>query len=582
MFFAYPTVQVSNLHDNYDYIIVGGGTAGCFLANRLSQNVGVSVLLLERGGVQDGWISRVPLFSSHFASDGSRSWVTQSTAQALFDNREIDVAGGNCLGGSSRINSMLYTRGLPAEFNAWTKSGSWDYASLEPWFIKSETNLDFHGVVKGYSGTKGEWLHRSHKHLHWVHSEHIIKASSSFGIPYVDDPNSPHQPAHGCAKIHYSIDRWGRRCSTFSAFLPRSLANSRAHRLHICPNTLVRSIEVASSPKNRTLRAEGVWVQAKNVTPRLIRARKEIILCAGPIGSPHLLLLSGIGPKHHLQENEIKVKKDLPGVGSHLQDHLAVPLQFRIPMSDSLSKILLRPWILLKELFLYIFFGLGLLLSPVLELSVFVQSRLLDDKLRVPSYSAQDMDGSKPENRPDFEIMPASSAHPLTPFIQIAVAKHLQGGLSFYVVTLQPTSMGTVRLASSDPSLPPAVNPNWLSTAHDIALHRKAVRFALRLKQQMAEQRYPITDFETPNVNSDADIDAYVRATCVSTYHYSSTCRMASEDADGVVDEELKVHGVDGLRIADSSVFPGILSTHIAAATVAVAEKCAELLQQDF
>ncbi|KAJ7642736.1 alcohol oxidase [Mycena polygramma] len=576
MFFTYPTVQVSDLHDNYDYIIVGGGTAGCVLANRLSQNAGVSVLLLERGGVQDTWISRVPLFSSHFASDGSRSWVTQSTAQAHVDNRKIDVAGGNCLGGSSRINSMLYTRGLPAEFNAWTKSGSWNYAILEPCFIKSETNLDsIHKVAKGYSGTKGEWLHRSHKHLHWIHSEHIIKATSSFGIPYVDDPNSPHQPAHGCAKIHYSIDRLGRRCSTFSAFLPRSLASSRAHRLHICPNTLVRSIELISSPKHRILKAEGVWVQPKNSTSatRLIRARKEIILCAGPIGSPHLLLLSGIGPKRHLRENGIVVKKDLPGVGSHLQDHLSVPVQFRIPMSDSLSKLLLRPWILLKELFLYIFLGLGLLLSPVLELSVFVQSRLLDEKFRVPSYSAQDMDGSKPENRPDFEIMPASF---------IAVAKHLQGGLSFYVVTLQPTSMGTVRLKSSDPSLPPAVNPNWLSTAHDIALHRKAVRFALRLKEQMMEQGYPITDYQTPNFNSDADIDAYVRATCISTYHYSSTCRMASEDADGVVDEELKVHGVDGLRIADSSVFPGILSTHLAAATVAAAEKCAELLQQDF
>jgi choline dehydrogenase-like flavoprotein len=173
MFFTYPTVEVSALRDNYDYIVVGefvilrfrilcsrcliqgGGTAGCVLANRLSQNVGTSVLLLERGGVQDSWISRVPLFSSHFASDGSRSWVTQSTTQEHVDNREIEIIGGNCLGGSSRINAMLYTRGLPAEFNSWTKSGSWDYASLEPCFIKSETNLDSHRGVKAYNGTKG-------------------------------------------------------------------------------------------------------------------------------------------------------------------------------------------------------------------------------------------------------------------------------------------------------------------------------------------------------------------------------------------------------------------------------------------
>ncbi|KAJ7642731.1 alcohol oxidase [Mycena polygramma] len=571
MFSTYPTVKVSSLHDSYDYIIVGGGTAGCVLANRLSQNVGLSVLLLERGGVQDTWISRVPLFSSHFASDGSRSWVTRSTPQVHVDNRQIDIIGGNCLGGSSRINAMLYTRGLPAEFNAWTKSGNWDYASLEPCFIKSETNLDStQGVTKEYSGTKGEWLHRSHKHLHWVHSEHIIKATSSFGIPYVDDPNSPHQPAHGCAKIHYSIDQWGRRSSTFSAFLPRKLANSRAHRLHICPNTLVRSIELASGPKNRILKAEGVWIQAMNGAPRLIRARKEIVLCAGPIGSPHLLLLSGIGPKHHLSEQGIDVRKDLPGVGYHLQDHLSVPIQFRVPVSDSLAKIELRPWLLLKELILYLVFGLGLLLSPVLELSIFVQSCLLDENFRVPSHSQQDMDGSKPENRPDIEIMPIAWGD---------VSKHRQGGLTLFSVLLRPTSMGTVRLTSSDPTLAPAVDPNWLATTHDIAIHRNGVRFALRLKAQMTEQGYPIADHDTPSSNSDHDIDAFVRAKCLSTYHYSSTCRMGPEDADGVVDEELKVHGVEGLRLADSSIFPEVLSTHLAAATVAVAEKCAGLLQ---
>ncbi|KAF7356525.1 Pyranose dehydrogenase 2 [Mycena venus] len=572
MFSAYPIVEMANLRDDYDYIIVGGGTAGCVLANRLSQNVGISVLLLERGGVQDTWISRVPLFSSHFASDGSRSWVTKSTAQAHVDNREIEIIGGNCLGGSSRINGMLYTRGLPAEFNAWTKSGNWDYASLESCFIKSETNLDSHRGVKDYNGTKGEWLHRSHTHLHWIHSEHIIKATSSLGIPYVEDPNSPYQPAHGCAKIHYSIDRSGRRCSTFAAFLPRSLAYSRRERLHICPNALVRRIELTSSSNSGMLKAEGVWVQPKNgsTQPRLLRARKEIVLCAGPIGSPHLLLLSGIGPKDHLEKRGIVVNKDLCGVGSHLQDHLTVPVQFRVPVSDSLAKIELRPWLILKELILYIFFGLGLLLSPVLELSVFVQSRLLNENFGVSSYSKHDLDSSISENRPDIEIMPIAWGE---------VTKHRQGGLCFFTVMLRPTSMGSIRLKSSDPRIPPDINPNYLSTAHDIAVHRKAIRFALRLKDRMVEQGYPVADYEAPDFNSDQDIDAYVRSKCQSTYHYSSTCRMGPEDGGGVVDEELKVHGVEGLRIADSSIFPEILSTHVAAATVAIAENCCDMLQ---
>ncbi|KAF8216592.1 alcohol oxidase [Mycena galopus ATCC 62051] len=573
MFSTYPTVELSALRDNYDYIIVGGGTAGCVLANRLSQNVGISVLLLERGGVQNTWVSRVPLFSSHFASDGSRSWVTKSTAQPHVDNREIEIIGGNCLGGSSRINAMLYTRGLPAEYNAWTKSGSWDYATLEPSFIKSETNLDSHRGVKAYNGTEGEWLHRSYTYLHWIHSEHLIKATSSLGIPYVEDPNSPFQPAHGCAKIHYSIDRKGQRCSTFAAFLPRTLAKSRVERLHICPNTIVRRIELTNLNRGM-LKAEGVWVQSKNAAtpPRLIRARKEIILCAGPIGSPHLLQLSGIGPRDHLEEHGISVKKDLPGVGSHLQDHLTVPVQFRVPIPDSLAKIELRPWLFLKELILYVFFGLGLLLSPVLELAVFIQSRLLDEKFRVSAYSEYDLDSSIPENRPDIEIMPIAWGD---------VAKHRQGGFCLFAVMLRPTSMGTVRLKSSDPSIPPAINPNYLSTSHDIDVHRKAIRFALRLKDRMVEQGYPVADYEAPDFNSDHDIDAYVRSKCQSTYHYSSTCRMGSEDGikGGVVDEELKVHGVQSLRIADSSIFPEILSTHLAAATVAVAERCSAMLQ---
>ncbi|KAJ7759242.1 GMC oxidoreductase [Mycena metata] len=587
MFAGYPSVDIADLLDTYDYVVVGGGTAGCVLANRLSRDVGASVLLLERGGIQDSWISRVPLFSSHFASDGSRSWVTKSIAQGHADNREMEIIGGNCLGGSSRINAMLYTRGLPAEFNAWTKSGSWDYRSMEPHFVKSESNLDRKLDSEKHSGTTGgEWVHRSHNHLHWVHSEHIIKATSSMGIPYVEDPNSPFQPAHGCAKLHYSIDRRGQRCSTFAAFLPRQLALSRTHRLHICTNTLVCRIELSGGSEAGAVKSEGVWVKSRNdsTPPILIRARREVIMCAGPIGTPHLLLLSGIGPRDHLKDHGIAVKKDLPGVGSHLQDHLTVPVQFCVPVSDSLAKIQLRPWIILKELFLYLFFGLGLLLSPVLELSVFIQSRLLDKEFNVSSYSEHDMDSSNPENRPDIEIMPVRSgdityAH--TDTVQIAwgeVNKHRQGGLCFFTVMLRPTSMGTIRLNSNDPALPPAIDPNYLSTSHDISAHRKAVRFALRLKDRMVAQGYPVVTYSAPDFDSDQEIDAYVRSKCQSTYHYSSTCRMGPEHA-GVVDEDLKVHGVEGLRIADSSVFPEILSTHIAAATVAVAEKCSALLQ---
>ncbi|KAJ7126374.1 GMC oxidoreductase [Mycena crocata] len=581
MFFRapYPTVEIPRLLDEYDYIIVGGGTAGCVLANRLSRDKDSSVLLIERGGVQDAWASRVPLFSSHFASDGSRSWVSKTVPQKHANNREIELIGGSCLGGSSRINAMLYTRGLPAEFNAWTRSGKWNYEKILPYIVRSEKNLSGTRLAPtSYSGTEGEWSHRAHDHLHWTHSEHMIKATSSLGLPYIEDPNSPFQPAQGCAKLHYSIDSNGHRASTFKAFLPYELAQSRKQRLHICIDTLVRRIELVNN--SGTVRAEGVWIQPKRApTPsRLIRARKEVISCAGPIGSPHLLMLSGIGAAEHLKEHGITVMKDLPGVGSHLQDHLAVPVEFCVPLWDSLSRLSVRPWLILREIFLYIVFGVGLLLAPVLELSIFVQSRLLDDNLHVSTYSKQDMDASNPDNRPDIEVMTIAIAN--TPLLQG------QGGLNLYTVTTRPTSVGTVRLVSSDPAETPAVDPNYLSTASDVALHRKAVRFSVGMKEKMAAQGYPINDWKlTPSlVNSDEALDQYIRESCAGTQHRSSTCRMSPEhdgETGGVVDEDLKVYGVANLRIADSSVFPDIPACHLAAPTVAVAERCSALILEN-
>ncbi|TFY68440.1 hypothetical protein EVJ58_g1013 [Rhodofomes roseus] len=470
--FSYPTVPIARLAEEYDFIIVGGGTAACVLANRLSQEESVSVLVIERGAVGDGWLSSVPLLSSHFASDGSRSRVWNTVPQKHVNSRVFQLAGGNSLGGGSRINAMLYMRGVPAEYDAWSKAGckGWSYDEMLPYFVRIDVQRDAEGELK----------------------------------------------------------------------------------------------------------AEGVFIQSldRRASTRHIRAKREVILSAGPISSPQILLLSGIGPAEHLREHGIPVLKDLPGVGSHL-------LKF-------------QPWLILKELLLYLLFGIGLLLSPTLEIVIFLQSRLFDERYHSALSCDADSDASLSRNIADLEIMPVSVRDMTTTVSVRGPAQRYwlgggsgnlfsqfiaPGGLGLLSVNLRPTSLGTVRLASSNPEDDPIVDPNYLSTERDFSIMRQAVRFSIQLKEQMATQGYPITDFKLPASDSDADVDAFIRGACETTYHFSSTCRMAPEKEGGVVDDRLRVHGVRGLRVADSSVFPQILATHLAAPTVAVAEKCADMVK---
>ncbi|KAF5344214.1 hypothetical protein D9757_014410 [Collybiopsis confluens] len=268
-------------------------------------------------------------------------------------------------------------------------------------------------------------------------------------------------------------------------------------------------------------------------------------------------MLSGIGPASHLKEKEIGVVKDLPSVGSNLQDHFAVSVACEVPMSHSLVCLQKRPWIFSLELLKYLLFGTGMLLAPVVQVAVFASSLLLDEDGKPKAAAAASTE--KKTLLPDIEIMPMAYDSTDSP-------ETSRGMFSFLNVLLRPKSKGTVRLSSADPSDPPVVDPQYLSNSDDYAPLRASLKLTLRLRDRMIEQGYPMVDFGVPADEETASLDSFIRKRNRTTYHYSSTCRMGPDNGredGGAVNEELFVHGFDNLRVADSSVFPWILGTHL-------------------
>ncbi|KAF9067311.1 alcohol oxidase [Rhodocollybia butyracea] len=565
---SYPEFSLQEVFEEYDYIIIGGGTAGAVLANRLTTNGDSTVLLVERGPVADSWASRVPLLSSDFASDGSRTHKVSSVHQGSL-GRSIELFTGSVLGGTSRMNQMLYGRGLATEYNAWRDAGNpgWGWDDMKPYFLKSERAL--YPCDANIHNTQGEWCNRPSEALAFPGFSHVLEASKAAGLPNISDINSPEQPVVGCGLLHFTRDQHQHRSSTYSAFLPLELVVQRTSRLHILTNTEAIKLRTRARLGPGRFLVQGVELKSRaDAKQRYIQARKEVILCAGPFGSPHVLMLSGIGPARHLQEKDISVIRDIPAVGSNLGDHFGVSVAFEVPMAHSFVSLQRRPWIFIIELFKYLFFGTGMLLAPVVQIVLFASSLLLDEKgLPKSTEIRQDI-------LPDIEIMPMaydSTDNPVTS----------RGMFSFLNVLLHPESKGTVRLSSANPSDPLVIDPQYLTNGADFAPLRASLRLTLRLRDRMVEQGYPLIDFGVPDGEDDASLDKFICTRNRTTYHYSSTCRMGpdnGEESGGVVNEELFVHGFDNLRVADSSIFPWVLGTHLQAPTVAVAEKCADMI----
>ncbi|KAJ7090820.1 GMC oxidoreductase-domain-containing protein [Mycena belliarum] len=580
--FSNPYAQraVDKVASEYDFIIVGGGNAltGCVLARRLSEGGNHTVLLVERGDAGDSWLNRTPLTSLHHWSDGKHSNVFDSATDSGL-GRPFSLITGLGLGGSTQINGGQYTCGAPAEYNAWSKEGrpGWGYQDLKPYFDKSETWLG--PVPKEWHGSSGPLKVRSFKHYEYGSSEKAANAAGHLGFLPILDMHSPLEPSIGWNKMQFAVDANGSRQSSFRAYLPGSFVNSMTESLHVCTKAVAAKLEL-SRQKDGELRADSVEVHSVNGRHvRVVKARKEIILTSGALRTPQILMLSGIGPQEHLEKMGIEVVRHAPGVGAHLQDHIWVATSYNCPLSDSMWAMFRWPQTLVAQLYKYLRHGAGWFLCTTVEVEIFGISAFVHADGKPEALSSQSKDPFDPANRPDYAVMTCGIADPRGPGIDRS-----KGFFGLNCALMNPKSTGRVALRSRNPMETPICEMSYLSSHQDWAALRASLRVSVALAHQMQTDGYPLDDVKVPGALDDDTLDGFIKAGVETMYHYSSSCRMAPEadSLPGVVDHELRVHGVANLRISDASIFPSVPATHPQALIYAVAEKCADMILKTY
>jgi choline dehydrogenase len=525
---------------NFDYIIVGAGSAGCVLANRLSEDRSKSILLVEAGGSDRNPIFQIPLLAGVAYWKKSTNWNYVTTPQSHLNNREIKWPRGKVLGGSSTINGMMYMRGNAADYENWAQSGltGWSYEDVLPYFCRSECNPERSGDL--YHGQDGPLMVRKARGENPLYSD-FLAAGREEGARVNDDFNGCDQEGLGLYDFN---TRGGRRESSATAFLRPVMKRSN---LTIYTRTEVRRIMLLEG------RATGLVLRRGDRNFEVM-ARNEVILSSGAINSPKLLMLSGIGPQAELARHGIKAVHDLPEVGRNLQDHLGVYLTYGCKDPVTLYSLFRpdRAAIAFARAFL---FGTGPASSVPLEAGGFLKTRA---DLSVP----------------DIHIT-------FVPGLSLDTTRAGQGRhgylINFY--QLRPKSRGTIKLASSDPRKAPLIDPNYLSAEVDRQCMRDGVRLARRIGERspLADRKLTELSPTQADLASDATIDGWVRAGANTIFHPVGTCRMGV-DAESVVDTDLKVRGIQGLRVVDASVMPAIIGGNTSAPTMMIAEKAADMI----
>lgn len=527
-----------------DYVVVGAGSSGAVIASRLSEDPKVSVTLIEAGGRDWSPMIHVPAGSGELIRKGSFGWKYNTQGEPGLDMRSLFWPRGKVLGGSSSINGQVYVRGHPSDFDIWAQRGNrgWSFDEVLHYFKKSEGHLerddDLHGLTGPLKITRGSMPNPLF--------EAFVQAGEQAGFSGTDDFNGPQQEGFG--RFDFTSAN-GRRQSTAETFLRPA---RKRPNLRVVTDAHVTGVEIENG------RAVGVIARTRGKAQRFEAAR-EVILAAGVIGSPHLLLLSGIGPAEQLRAHGVTVAADLPGVGRNLQDHVQIPFMYGCSQPITLHQL-----IRLDRA------ALGMLQAMMLKSGPFSQFPV--------------QGGAFTRSRPELEV-PDTQWHfgiglgvrrVRLPFARRAGPLD-RDGYMLAPCLLRPESRGTITLASSDPLDNPLIQANYLTEENDRAFFRRTFRQARALALQPAFDPYREVELlPGPDVQTEDEVDDFVRQNLSTCHHQVGTCKMGPE-SDAVVDDRLRVKGVDGLRVADASIMPTIVGGNTNAAAIMIGEKAADL-----
>lgn len=519
----------------YDFIIVGGGTSGCVLANRLSEDADARVLLLEAGGAD-----RHPLFHmpAGFAkmTKGIGSWGWSTVPQKHMNGRSLRYTQARVIGGGSTINAQIYNRGNALDFDGWAAQGcaGWSYREVLPYFTRGEDNDRFANEYHGTGGPLGVSMPRAPLPI----CEAFFRAAQEMGIPFNADVNGARQDGVGYYQL---TQKHGRRSSAATGYLRQAQAR---------PNLTVR----LDSAARRIVLEHGRAVGVETMSGEVLRAEREVVVASGAIGSPRLLMQSGIGPADHLKAVGVAPLHDAPGVGSNLQDHLDLFVICECTGDHTYDKYAKLHW------------------SAVAGLQYLVSRRgpVASSLFETGGYWYAD----KAARSPDIQFHLGLGSG-----IEAGVLKLTNAGVTLNSAFMRPLSRGTVRLASADPAAAPLIDPNYWAEPYDRAMSIEGLRLAREIMRQKALKDYVMAErLPGPEAETDEALADYGIRNAKTDHHPAGTCRMGT-DAESVVTPDLRVRGIEGLRVCDASIMPSVVSANTNAATVMIGEKAADLIR---